>query len=122
MAGSKLATIIVVIMTDIAGRKPRKLKGTSVSVERALREFGRHVATWRRLERLPVQLVAERAGISRDTLRAIETGRGSVSLENCFRVLRILGVMDGVVRAADPYETEVGRRRADEILPQRVRS
>lgn len=93
-----------------------------MSVERALREFGRHVATWRRLERLPVQLVAERAGISRDTLRAIETGRGSVSLENCFRVLRILGVMDGVVRAADPYETEVGRRRADEILPQRVRS
>ncbi len=50
-----------------------------------------------------------RAGISRDTLRAIEQGRGTASLENVFRVLRVLGVMEKVITGADPYETDVGR-------------
>jgi hypothetical protein len=36
-------------------------------------------------------------------------------------VLRILGTLDGVVAAADPYQTDVGRLRVDEILPKRVR-
>ena len=54
-------------------------------------------------------------------LRAIEQGRGTVSTENLLRVLRILGVMDEVVKAADPYETDVGRLRMDETLPRRVR-
>jgi hypothetical protein len=30
-------------------------------------------------------------------------------------------VLDQLVRSLDPYETELGRARADEILPQRVR-
>jgi hypothetical protein len=29
--------------------------------------------------------------------------------------------MDIVVQAADPYETDVGRLRVDEVLPKRVR-
>jgi hypothetical protein len=29
--------------------------------------------------------------------------------------------MDSVVAAADPYQTDVGRLRMDEILPKRVR-
>ena len=37
------------------------------------------------------------------------------------RIFRALGVLDSVPRALDPYETEVGRLRADEQLPQRVR-
>jgi hypothetical protein len=36
-------------------------------------------------------------------------------------VLRIIGIMDTVVAAADPYQTDVGRLRMDEILPKRVR-
>ena len=34
---------------------------------------------------------------------------------------RIIGIMDSVVAAADPYRTDVGRLRMDEILPKRVR-
>ena len=63
-----------------------------------------------------------RAGISRDTLRAIEQGKGTANTENLFRMLRILGILDGVVAATDPYQTDVGRLRADEVLPRRVRS
>jgi transcriptional regulator with XRE-family HTH domain len=92
-----------------------------LAVARALRVLGTHVSDWRKLQRLTTAQVAERAGISRDTLRAIEQGKGTASTENLLRVLRILGVLDCVVAAADPYQTDVGRLRADEILPKRVR-
>jgi transcriptional regulator with XRE-family HTH domain len=51
--------------------------------------LGTHVSNWRKLNRLTAARVAERAGISRDTLRAIEQGKGTVSTENLLRVLRI---------------------------------
>lgn len=95
---------------------------TPLAVARALRVMGTHVSNWRKLQRLTAVQVAERAGISRDTLRAIEQGKGTASTENLFRVLRILGILDNVVAAANPYQTDVGRLRADEILPRRVRS
>lgn len=95
---------------------------TPLAVARALRVMGTHVSNWRKLQRLTAAQVAERADISRDTLRAIEQGKGTASTENLFRVLRILGILDDAVAAADPYQTDVGRLRADEILPRRVRS
>jgi hypothetical protein len=36
-------------------------------------------------------------------------------------LLRIIGIMDAVVKSADSYETDVGLLRMDEILPKRVR-
>jgi transcriptional regulator with XRE-family HTH domain len=93
---------------------------TPLAVTRALRVLGTHVSNWRKLQRLTASQVAERAGISRDTLRAIEQGKGTASTENLLRVLRIVGILDGVVAAADPYSTDVGRLRMDEILPKRV--
>ena len=101
---------------------PKSPHVTPIPVRRALRVLGEHVSTWRKLNRLTAAQVAERANISRDTLRAIEQGRGTVSTENLLRVLRILGIMDEVVNSADPYETDVGRLRMDETLPTRVRS
>jgi transcriptional regulator with XRE-family HTH domain len=100
---------------------PKSPHITPIPVRRALRVLGEHVSTWRKLNRLTAAQVAERANISRDTLRAIEQGRGTVSTENLLRVLRILGIMDEVVNSADPYETDVGRLRMDETLPRRVR-
>jgi transcriptional regulator with XRE-family HTH domain len=94
---------------------------TPLSVARALRVLGTHVSNWRKLNRLTAAQVAERAGISRDTLRAIEQGKGTASTENLMRVLRTIGIMDAVVKSADPYETDVGRLRMDETLPKRVR-
>ena len=94
---------------------------TPLAVQRGLRILGEHVSNWRKLNRLTAAQVAERANISRETLRAIEQGRGTASTENLLRVLRIIGIMDSVVAAADPYQTDVGRFRMDEILPKRVR-
>ncbi len=93
---------------------------TPVAVARAIDGLGRDVAIWRKLRRLTVDQVADRAGVSRSTVMRLEGGQG-VSLENLLRVARALGVLDLVAKALDPYATEVGRLRADEELPTRVR-
>ncbi|WP_260857303.1 helix-turn-helix domain-containing protein [Microbacterium sp. 1.5R] len=72
-------------------------------------DFGQNIRTWRTLSRLPATVVAERAGITRDTLRSLESGAGSVKLENVFAVLEALG-LDGKLRdALDPMSDERGR-------------
>jgi hypothetical protein len=42
-------------------------------------------------------------------------------VENLLRILRALGILDALPRALDPYETDIGRLRSEEQLPQRVR-
>lgn len=93
---------------------------TPRAVTRALHDYGGHVRTWRILNRLTMAQVADRAGISPDTLARIESGKGA-SLENTFRVMRALGMLDTWVQAADPLNTDVGRLRALALLPDRVR-
>lgn len=90
-------------------------------VLRAGREAGNHVATWRKLQGLTSAQLAERAGISRTTLSKLESGELGVSLGAYLNVLRSLGQLDRAVEALDPYETDLGRARADEALPRRVR-
>jgi hypothetical protein len=36
-------------------------------------------------------------------------------------VLRALGLLEKVATATDPYESDLGRARADQILPKRIR-
>ncbi|WP_033293758.1 helix-turn-helix domain-containing protein [Amycolatopsis jejuensis] len=88
---------------------------------RAATLIGEHVVTWRKLRGLTAEQVCQRAGISRPTLRKVETGDPTVTVETFLNVLRALGRLDSVVDALDPYETEFGRARADQLLPDRVR-
>jgi transcriptional regulator with XRE-family HTH domain len=85
-----------------------------------MRRIGEDLSTWRKLRRLTVIEVADRAGVGRSTVLRLEAGAGS-TLENLLRVARALGVLDAVAGALDPYATDVGRLRADEIMPERVR-
>jgi transcriptional regulator with XRE-family HTH domain len=93
---------------------------TPVPVSGAQRRIGEQLATWRKLRQLTAAQVAERAGISRYTVMRLENGEGA-SLENLLRVTRALGVLDLVAAALDPYATDLGRLRAQESLPERVR-
>lgn len=99
----------------------RRARRTPIPVSRALREVGENVSTWRKLRGLTQAQVAERADVSLGTLRRLEDGSGTVSLENSFRILRAIGVLDGVPKSVDPYATDLGRMRSEEHLPQRVR-
>lgn len=90
--------------------------------KRAAREIGEHITAWRKLQHLTAEQVCQRAGISRPTLRKVEQGDPTVTLETFLNVLRSLGRLDSIVEVLDPYEHALGRARADQQLPQRVRS
>lgn len=92
-----------------------------LAVRRALRETGAHVQTWRKLRGLTQNQLADRAGIDRKSLIRIEQGDEGVGFQIVLRVLHALGVLDVATAAIDPYASDVGRMRADEHLPQRVR-
>jgi len=96
-------------------------RSTPPAVRCSLRQVADDLATWRKLRGLTQAQLADRANVHRDTISRLERGDGGVSLENLVRVLRGLGVIEGVMRALDPYESDIGRLRADEHLPQRVR-
>lgn len=93
---------------------------TPIAVANGQRRIGEDLATWRRLRRLTAAQVADRAGISRYTVMRLENGEGA-TMENLLRVARALGVLDQLVGAVDPYQTDVGRLRSEEALPERVR-
>ncbi len=93
---------------------------TPLAVANGQRRIGEHLATWRRLRRLTAAQVADRAGLSRHTVMRLENGEGA-SLESMLRIARALGVLNSLVAALDPYATDVGRLRAAEALPERVR-
>jgi transcriptional regulator with XRE-family HTH domain len=98
-----------------------KARSMPAPVRRALRNVGDDVSAWRKLRGLTQAQVADRSGVSRGTLARLERGDGGVSIETLLRVLRALGVLDELPKALDPYETDIGRLRSDEQLPQRVR-
>lgn len=93
---------------------------TPVAVTRSLRAIGQNLANQRKLLGLTAKMVAERAGTTQPTLSKLENGDGT-SLEIALRVMRVLGLMDSVVVATDPFLTERGRLMVDEKLPERVR-
>lgn len=96
-------------------------RSTPPRVGRALRDVATHVAAWRKLRGLTQAQLADRSGVSRDTLARLEGGDGGVSVENLLRIVRGLGILDSIPRAIDPYESDIGRLRSEEQLPQRVR-
>lgn len=99
---------------------PRARTVTPLPVGRALRSLGADLRTWRRLRHLTSAQVADRAGVSPSTVVKLEGG-GGASLENTLRVARALGVLNSISSALDPYNTDVGRLRSEEALPQRIR-
>ena len=83
------------------------------------RKYTEHVREMH-AQRIPVALLAERAGLSMPTVtKMLRTGNGS--FENFLRIARLLGLLDGVQQATDPLNTDIGKLRADEDTPKRIR-
>jgi transcriptional regulator with XRE-family HTH domain len=94
---------------------------TPLPIQRAARDIGANFVAWRKLRALTVEQVADRAGVSDKTVRRFASDPGSISVENMLRIARAVGVLEQLVAATDPLSTDIGRLRAGEQLPQRVR-
>lgn len=88
---------------------------------RAATLIGESITAARKLQGLTADQVAQRANISRGTLRRLEHGEATVGLDVLLDVVRVLGGLDRLLVAVDPYETDLGRARANDALPKRIR-
>lgn len=97
------------------------IKNMSLPVKRALKKLGLDLCIARKKRRIPMQLAAERAAISRATLSKIEKGDEGVSLGAYARVLFVLGMIGRVAELVDSASDELGLELETENLPKRIR-
>ena len=93
---------------------------TPIPVLRAQRTISSNLDLARRQQRITMELLAERANLSVPTVRKL-LAEGQGSLENFLRVAKILGMLDFVTEATDPLLTPMGKLRANDDTPKRVR-
>lgn len=92
----------------------------SPTVRRSLRTLGADIGAARRRRRLPLQIVAERAGITRQTVSKIEKGDPTVTIGAWATVLHAMNLLDRLGEVAAPAVDLVGHDLEVERLPQRV--
>lgn len=115
------STIAATLSSGYDGRHSERRGMSGYRIDRQVTEFGEHVRGWRMVLGLTAQQVSERAGITRDTLRKIESGNPNVSFNSVTQVLRALGILDQLVDAADPLASDIGRLRAGRLTRKRAR-
>jgi len=107
-------------MDKIVTIMPRKIDSLLPSVKRHLQELGENIRLARLRRRLSASLTAERAGISRPTLRSIERGDPKVTLGAYAVVLMTLGLDKELASIA---RTDVlGKKLQDVNLPVKIRA
>jgi len=89
-------------------------------LQRKLETLGENLRLARLRRDLSSEMVAERAGISRQTLSALENGAGSVSMAAWVQVLFVLGLEKDLELLA--RDDELGRALQDAKLPTRKRA
>lgn len=89
-------------------------------VKRALRKLGQDIRDARRRRRIPVEIMAERASISRTTLNKLEKGDPGVSMGIFARVLFALGMAERLGQLADVRSDDLGLALEEERLPERI--
>ena len=97
------------------------VKNTPLPVKRALKKLGQDLRDARKRRRIPMQLAAERAAISRATLSKIERGDDGVALGAYAKILFILGMIERLVELADPTFDALGLGLESDSLPKRIR-
>ncbi|MFA6301508.1 MAG: helix-turn-helix domain-containing protein [Legionella sp.] len=89
-------------------------------LQRLLAEVGENIRLARLRRRFSASIVAERAGMTRTTLRAIERGDANVMFGAYARVLLTLGLEKDLALLA--LDDELGRKLQDAGLPLKARA
>ena len=92
-----------------------------IPVISALRKLGQDINHARRRRRITLELMAERADLSRSTIGKIEKGDPTTSMGSYSAVLFVLGMEKRLSDLVDSIHDLTGRRLEDESLPQRIR-
>lgn len=79
--------------------------------KRQIAQLGERLKLARLRRGLSAQLVAERAGISRQSLTRIEAGQANVIFANLFQVMRVLGLGEDIDKLA--ADDEMGQKLQD---------
>ena len=93
----------------------------NLHVSRSLKKFGNDLRSARLRRRLPMSLVAERAGISTRTLASLEKGETGVSVGNVAAVIYALGMGTPFSELLDQKNDTFGLLLDEERLPKRAR-
>lgn len=93
----------------------------SIAVEEAVEQLGVNLRSARLRRRLPQSVVAERAGISLNTLSKIENGDCGVSIGNVASVINALGLSPLLSGLAASADDSAGLLLEERNLPQRIR-
>jgi transcriptional regulator with XRE-family HTH domain len=110
---SWITNIILTVM-------PRQTTSPHPAVRRLLRELGENLRLARLRRGFSMVLIAERAGMSPTTLRAVERGEPGVTLGSYANVLHSLGLHEDLGLVA--RDDELGRKLQDAKLPTRRRA
>lgn len=98
----------------------RKAVNLLPNTERLLEEMGEQIKLARLRRKLSVDLVAERAGVSRASVWAVEKGSPSVAMGIYANILMAIGRDNDLLQIA--RDDELGRKLQDLDLPTRKRA
>ncbi|MGA2814067.1 MAG: hypothetical protein ABSG16_21925 [Candidatus Acidiferrum sp.] len=90
--------------------------------KRALDKLSADIRDARRRRRIPMALMAQRAGVGRMTLVRMEQGDPAVSMGAYARVLFVLGLSARLDELADASHDATGLAVEEEHLPKRIRT
>ena len=82
--------------------------------QQILNVLGENIKLARKRRKLTQQIISDRTGISRVTLRKIENGEPTVSIGHYFSVLGVLGLAEDLAKVAQ--DDELGRKLQDAKL------
>lgn len=99
---------------------PRTTTPPHPAVQRLLRGLGENIRLARLRRGFSMTMVAERAGMSQPTLRAVEHGEPSVTIGSYANVLHTLGLHEDLALVA--RDDALGRKLQDAGLPTRRRA
>lgn len=99
----------------------RPLASLPIPVKKALRNMGQGIRNARLRRRIPMELMAQRASISRTTLTKVENGDPTVSFGIYATVIFVLGLVSNLASMIEAEKDELGRLLEEENLPKRIR-
>ena len=100
--------------------KSRSLASIPLPVRGLLKKLGQDIAEARKRRRISTLTMAERARVSRPTLRRIEQGDPKVAFGIVATVLFVLGLHNRLAELADAAQDRLGLDLQSESLPQRI--